>query len=321
MTRVRWTVGRAGLRGRGPIREPSEETVVERNDQVVEAAPAIVAEEVARSTGDFRMADVATRLGVSERTLARYFGGRDGLVREAAAVRDASFASRLARADGGAGALAGSATTAVRNDTAHVPLMRLAELAAEGRASHVDGARRAAFGDLAATVGRELGTVEGISSEQMVLALVAVASFPTAFPRWTSVITGSETDTDEFRARHRAAIDAIADRLTSRSQTGSTATATAGSGTIGGGGPGTNGPSDSRFGTPSTVDLTSGIDLTGSSTSGPPMAASTQDVLQRATNLARDQGASEVSPSHLFTALRAMAPDLVARASSASNGE
>jgi AcrR family transcriptional regulator len=170
--------------------------LVERNDQVVEAAPAIVAEEVARSMGDFRMADVATRLGVSERTLARYFGGRDGLVREAAAVRDASFASRMARAEGGSTALGGSATTAVRNDTAHVPLMRLAELAASGKPSHVDGARRAAFSDLAASVGRELGSIDGISSEQMVLALIAVATFPTAFPRWASVITGSEIDSD-----------------------------------------------------------------------------------------------------------------------------
>jgi AcrR family transcriptional regulator len=287
---------------------------VERNDQVVEAAPAIVAEEVARSTGDFRMADVATRLGVSERTLARYFGGRDGLVREAAAVRDASFASRLARSDGGSSALAGSATTAVRNDTAHVPLMRLAELAAEGRSSHVDGARRAAFGDLAASVSRELGTVDGISSEQMVLALIAVAAFPTAFPRWASVITGSEIDTDDFRARHRAAVDAIADRLTGRTQT---ATAPLGVGAVGG-----NGPSlGDRVGTSSTVDLTSRIDLTGgASTSGTPLAASTQHLVQRASALAEQQGASEVSPTHLFAALRAMAPDVVARANSTSNG-
>jgi AcrR family transcriptional regulator len=278
---------------------------VERNDQVVEAAPAIVAEEVARSMGDFRMADVATRLGVSERTLARYFGGRDGLVREAAAVRDASFASRLARSEGGAGGLAGSATTAVRNDTAHVPLMRLAELAAEGRASHVDGARRAAFSDVAAAVGRELGPIDGISSEQMVLALVAIASFPTAFPRWTSVITGSETDTDEFRARHRAAVDAIADRLVERSTSGG------------------NGPAaGNRYGSPSTtVDLTSRIDLTAGSGGGAPLSASSQSVVQRASAIAAQEGAAEVSPSHLFTAMRAMAPEVVARASSATNGE
>jgi AcrR family transcriptional regulator len=286
---------------------------VERNDQVVEAAPAIVAEEVARSMGDFRMADVATRLGVSERTLARYFGGRDGLVREAAAVRDASFAGRLTRSEGGSGALAGTATTAVRNDTAHVPLMRLAELAAEGRPSHADGSRRAAFGDLAASVGRELGSVDGISSEQMVLALIAVAAFPTAFPRWTSVITGTETDTDEFRTRHRAAVDAIAERLTGRTQAAPAAVGAIGS----------NGPSyGSRPGSPSTVDLTSRIDLTGgASTGGMPLAASTQNLVQRASAIAGEQGASEVSPTHLFTALRAMAPEVVARASSTSNGE
>jgi hypothetical protein len=196
--------------------------------------------------------------------------------------------------------------------------MRLAELAADGRASHVDGARRAAFSDLAATVGRELGSVDGISSEQMVLALVAVASFPTAFPRWTTVITGSETDTDDFRARHRAAVDAIADRLTSRT--------TAGSPSMGIGqtvGAGASGPGmANRPAGPSTVDLTSGIDLTGSSSTATlPMANATQDVVQRASNLAREQGASEISPAHLFTALRAMAPDVVARATSASKGE
>jgi hypothetical protein len=212
----------------------------------------------------------------------------------------------MARTEGGSGALAGSAVAAVRSDTAHVPLMRLAELAAEGRPSHVDGARRAAFGDLSASVGREVGPVEGIASEQMVLALIAVASFPTAFPRWTSIITGSDTTSEDFRSRHRAAVDAIAERLTGRARSGLS-----------------NGSSmaTSRTASPATVDLTSGIDLTAAESSTAPLSGSTQHVVERAAAIAEEEGASEISPAHLFSALRAMAPEVVVRANASTNGE
>jgi AcrR family transcriptional regulator len=297
---------------------------VERNDQVVESAPAIVAEEVARGTGDFRMADVATRLGVSERTLARYFGGRDGLVREAAAVRDASFALRLARAEGGSTGIATTAANAARSDTAHLPLMRLAELAAEGRASHVDGARRAAFGDISAAATRDLGQQEGIAPDQLVLALIAVATFPIAFPRWTNVITGADPDSDDFRARHRSAVDTISERLTGRRSRGEATSDRAVAAAA---------PSPvARPADGASLDLTGRIDLTtdrptdagpGRPTTTAPihLTAESQALVQRAAAYAREHGATEVTPHHMFQALRSVAPSIVEKAHSSSNGD
>ncbi len=282
---------------------------MDRNDHVVELAPSVVADEVAETRIDFRMADVAVRLGISERTLARYFGGRDGLVREVASIRDAAYVRRLAGATGGPADVLATAMEASRSDTSHVPLMRLAEQVEAGSPAAVDRARRVGYTDVSDTLAR---TVSGLSSDHLALGLIALTVFPLAFPRWSETITGSDPRSDEFRTAHDGFLVEACARLSGASGVsgeGAALTALAV--------PAALSPSSSSG---LQVDLDDrDIDLTNVHTTAElPLSRAAATVIEHAKGIAELAGASELAPAHLFKALRALAPGLVDRSMTAT---
>ncbi len=276
---------------------------MDRNDHVVELAPGVVADEVAETRIDFRMADVAVRLGISERTLARYFGGRDGLVREVASIRDAAYVRRLASATGGPADVLATAMEASRSDSSHVPLMRLAEQVEAGSPTPADRARRVGYTDVSDTLTR---TVSGLPGDHLALGLIALTVFPLAFPRWTETITGRDPRSDDFRADHEGFLVAACARLsgvTARDE-GALASRAA--------------PVSAAIAIDVDLDVRD-IDLTTDDAPvALPLSSAVTTLIEHARGIADRAGASELAPAHLFTALRAMAPGLVDRSLTAS---
>src|SRR5262249_45937294 len=163
-----------------------------------------------------RVDRIARRARVNKRMLYHYFGNKERLFREILARKVRERAAWAVTApDDAAESLAFWFDTACRDRD----WVRLMEREALGRAEHaVNGyaERRAAFRQRVAQVGarqaRGLPRAD-VDPGHLLLAMVALTTFPAAFPQFTRLLTGLRPTDQAFVTRHSAFLRRLADGL------------------------------------------------------------------------------------------------------------
>jgi AcrR family transcriptional regulator len=163
-----------------------------------------------------RVDRIARRARVNKRMLYHYFGNKESLFREILARKVRERAAWAVTApDDAAESLAFWFDTACRDRD----WVRLMEWEALGRAEHAvngDAERRAAFQQGVAQVGERQarGLLRAdVDPGHLLLAMVALTTFPAAFPQFTRLLTGLRPTDEAFVTRHSAFLRRLADGL------------------------------------------------------------------------------------------------------------
>ena len=163
-----------------------------------------------------RVDRIARRARVNKRMLYHYFGNKESLFREILArkVRERALWAVTAP-DDAAESLVFWFDTACRDRD----WVRLMEWEALGRADggmNGDAERRAAFQKGVAQVRerQERGLLRAdVDPGHLLLAMVALTTFPAAFPQFTQLLTGLRPTDRAFATRHTAFLRRLADGL------------------------------------------------------------------------------------------------------------
>lgn len=163
-----------------------------------------------------RVDRIARRARVNKRMLYHYFGNKESLFREILArkVRERAAWSVTAP-DDAAESLVFWFDTACRDRD----WVRLMEWEALGRAeggAHDDTERRAAFQKGVGQVRerQERGLLRAdVDPGHLLLAMIALTTFPAAFPQFTRLLTGLRPTDRAFATRHTAFLRRLADGL------------------------------------------------------------------------------------------------------------
>jgi TetR/AcrR family transcriptional regulator len=163
-----------------------------------------------------RVDRIARRARVNKRMLYHYFGNKESLFREILArkVRERT-AWAVTAPDDAAESLVFWFDTACRDRD----WVRLMEWEALGRAEggvNGDAERRAAFqlgvGQVRERQGRGLLRAD-VDPGHLLLAMIALTTFPAAFPQFTRLLTGLRPTDRAFASRHTAFLRRLADGL------------------------------------------------------------------------------------------------------------
>jgi len=163
-----------------------------------------------------RVDRIARRARVNKRMLYHYFGDKAGLFREILArkVRERSAWAVTAPADA-AESLAFWFDAACR-DRDWVRLMEWEALGSADREVSGDAERRAAFqkgvGQVRERQARGLLRAD-VDAGHLLLAMVALTTFPAAFPQFTRLLTGLRPTDRAFVTRHAAFLRRLSDGL------------------------------------------------------------------------------------------------------------
>ena len=162
-----------------------------------------------------RVDRIARRARVNKRMLYHYFGNKESLFREILARKVRERAAWAVTApDDAAESLVFWFDTACR-DRDWVRLMEWEALGWEGGV-HGDAERRAAFqkgvGQVRERQGRGLLRAD-VDPGHLLLAMVALTTFPAAFPQFTRLLTGLRPTDRAFATRYTAFLRRLADGL------------------------------------------------------------------------------------------------------------
>jgi TetR/AcrR family transcriptional regulator len=163
-----------------------------------------------------RVDRIARRARVNKRMLYHYFGNKASLFREILArkVRERS-AWAVTAPDDAAESLAFWFDAACR-DRDWVRLMEWEALGSADGAASGDAERRAAFqmgvGQVRERQARGLLRAD-LDAGHLLLAMVALTTFPAAFPQFTRLMTGLKPTDRAFATRHAAFLRRLADGL------------------------------------------------------------------------------------------------------------
>lgn len=163
-----------------------------------------------------RVDRIAQRARINKRMLYHYFGNKESLFREILARKVRERAAWAVTApDDAAESLAFWFDTACR-DRDWVRLMEWEALGLGESGVHDDGERRAAFQKGVSQVrdrqARGLLRAD-VDPGHLLLAMVALTTFPAAFPQFTRLLTGLRPTDHAFATRHAAFLKRLADGL------------------------------------------------------------------------------------------------------------
>jgi len=163
-----------------------------------------------------RVDRIALRARVNKRMLYHYFGNKESLFREILARKVRERAAWAVTApDDAAESLAFWFDTACR-DRDWVRLMEWEALGVGENGAHDDAERRAAFqkgvGQVRDRQARGLLRAD-VDPGHLLLAMVALTTFPAAFPQFTRLLTGLRPTDHAFATRHTAFLRRLADGL------------------------------------------------------------------------------------------------------------
>lgn len=163
-----------------------------------------------------RVDRIATAAGVNKRMLYHYFGSKEGLFRELLAV---NLVRQIGLRRGPARSLAHSLRVFQEDQAAHPRWGRLImwEALSYGADEIVNAEERttawrtAVEGTAAAQAAGALPA--DLDAAQLQLSLVALVTFPIAFPQLTKMITGHDPADPEFLAERVAFLEKLAARI------------------------------------------------------------------------------------------------------------
>jgi TetR/AcrR family transcriptional regulator len=163
-----------------------------------------------------RVDRIARRARINKRMLYHYFGNKERLFREILSRKVRERAAWAVTApDDAAESLAFWFDTACR-DRDWVRLMEWEALGRDESGANGDAERRAAFregvGQVRERQARGLLRAD-VDPGHLLLAMVALTTFPAAFPQFTRLLTGFRPTDQAFATRHAAFLRRLADGL------------------------------------------------------------------------------------------------------------
>ena len=163
-----------------------------------------------------RVDRIARRARINKRMLYHYFGNKETLFREILTRKVRERAAWAVTApDDAAESLAFWFDTAWR-DRDWVRLMEWEALGRDGEEANGDAERRAAFrkgvGQVRERQARGLLRAD-VDPGHLLLAMVALTTFPAAFPQFTRLLTGLKATDRAFATRYTALLRQLADGL------------------------------------------------------------------------------------------------------------
>ena len=177
---------------------------------------AALAEFASKGISGARVDRIATRSKTNKRMLYHYFGSKDGLYRavlkqrlsdrKPVAVEPGDEPTRLV-------SIFDRLITS--GDFLRLQMWEALERGPRGRIEN-EGERRATMAARVQAIresqaaGRTAGDLD---AELLVIAELALAAYPSAFPQIVRLVTGSGPDSPEFRARYRAFLQTLGDKL------------------------------------------------------------------------------------------------------------
>jgi AcrR family transcriptional regulator len=182
-------------------------------EAILEAA---VQEFVEHGYDGVRMEHVARRAGCNKALVYRYFGDRERLFREALQAQFSKRSALLDKVPADLGDTLVWWSAATRKDSAFVRMILRESLDYTGE-EPVDSLARAAYyarqkGTLDAL--REDGAIDdGLDSEMLFLALLAVISLPSIMPQVVRLVTGKPAESRVFTRRWEAFLQRLAELL------------------------------------------------------------------------------------------------------------
>ena len=173
----------------------------------------------AKGLAGARVDAIARRARVNKRMLYHYFGGKETLFRAILYRKLAQQARWLATTpDDPADSLPYWFARALR-DPDWIRLMEWEALQRGGEPLTAEAERRSAFRRALVRL-RERQAEKRLDPDldpmEMLLSMMALTTFPLAFPQITRLVTGSSPASPGFRRRHAAFLRVLADRLRAR---------------------------------------------------------------------------------------------------------
>lgn len=178
---------------------------------------AALREFVAKGFAGARVDRIAQRAGVNKRMLYHYFGSKEGLFQAILALRLVEWAAWQRETPEDPGERLEYWFGRMSRDTDWVRLAQWEAL--HGGSTIGEAERRALFGraveQLRGLQGR--GKIAGdLDPREVLLCMMALTTFPLAFPQMTRLVTGLAPGDRAFRARHTRFLRRVADAFRPR---------------------------------------------------------------------------------------------------------